>query len=94
MYKVITGIKPLECGFKRIKIEVRPGGTLTWAKAKLNTPYGELVSNWEIKDSKFLLYVKIPSNTQAEIIMPDGQIFNKGSGEYDFQIDYFSEKTA
>ncbi|MCL2605613.1 MAG: glycoside hydrolase family 78 protein [Defluviitaleaceae bacterium] len=84
LYKVAAGINPLEPGYKRILIEPKPGGTLTQAEAKLNTPYGLLVSKWELEDNQFRLNVKIPANTTAEIRMPDGKIHAVGSGDYLF----------
>jgi alpha-L-rhamnosidase len=84
LYKVVAGINPLEPGYKRILIEPKPGGTLTWAEAKLKTPYGRLASKWELEKNQFFLNVKIPANTTAEIRMPNGETHTVGSGDYTF----------
>ncbi|MCL2322436.1 MAG: glycoside hydrolase family 78 protein [Oscillospiraceae bacterium] len=82
IYKVVAGINHLEAGYKRILIAPKPGGSLTWAKAELNTPYGLVCSHWKLEDGKFTLNVKIPPNTTAEIELPNGERYEIGSGEY------------
>ena len=84
LYQVAAGINPQEPGYKKIRIEPNPGGTLTYAEASLKTPYGLLTSKWEQKDGKFHLSAKIPPNTTAEIILPNGEKHTIGSGEYSF----------
>jgi len=84
LYKVVAGINPLEPGYKRIRIEPKPGGNLTWAEGKLDTPYGKVESKWESKDGKLHLTAKIPPNTTAEICLPNGEKHEVGCGEYSY----------
>lgn len=84
LYKVVAGINPQEPGYKRIRIEPKPGGTLTHAQAEINTPYGLLVSKWERNNDKLSIKIKIPPNTTAEVFLPDGEKHVVGSGEYEY----------
>ncbi|WP_417444152.1 family 78 glycoside hydrolase catalytic domain [Joostella sp.] len=88
MYERIAGIAPLEAGYKVIKIAPQPHQPLTSASAKLNTPYGEVSSAWEIKNDNFILEVVIPPNTSGNVIIPansskglvlNGQVFKDSS---------------
>jgi len=85
LYQVVAGIVPLEPGFSRILISPKYGGTLTNVEAELNTPYGKITSAWKLHDSDFLLNVKVPPNTNAEICMPNGETYTVGSGEYSYR---------
>ncbi|WP_282040867.1 family 78 glycoside hydrolase catalytic domain [Winogradskyella flava] len=88
MYERIAGIAPLEAGYKVIKIAPQVKEPLTSASASLNTPFGKVLSSWEIKDGKFDLEVVIPPNTTAKVIIPadtsqtleiDGKTFEDNS---------------
>lgn len=59
------------------------GGSLTHAGLKWKSPYGSVVSSWEIKDGKTHYHFEIPANTKAVITLPNlcGTV---ESGIYDF----------
>ncbi len=87
MYSVIAGIDAAEPGFRKILIHPQPGGGLTWAKGRLESPYGVISTAWKLDDSKFTLEVTIPPNTTATIRLPDGKSHESGSGTYTFESD-------
>lgn len=76
MYERIAGIAPLEPGYKVIEIAPQLGKQLTSASASLNTPYGKVVSSWQVTDNTFNLEATVPPNTTARIIVP-GNIAEK-----------------
>jgi alpha-L-rhamnosidase len=82
LYRTVAGINPLEPGYKKIRIEPNPGGTLTWAEASLKTPYGTVAVRWELDDGKFTMDVTVPPNTTAEIVLPGGVRYQTGSGRH------------
>lgn len=71
-YDTIAGLQPLPeaPGWKRIRIAPQPGGGLTRAAARLQTPYGEACSAWRIDEGRLHLTVGIPPNTDAEVVLP------------------------
>ncbi|KAL7625877.1 hypothetical protein AAE478_005101 [Parahypoxylon ruwenzoriense] len=92
IYQVIGGIAPAEPGWKTIKVNVIPGGNLTWAKASYLSPYGKVTTEWEVNNTGFHLRLSIPPNTNAEITLPGsgGQARRVlGSGTYEFSIPEF-----
>lgn len=65
MMNYIAGIKPLDPGYKEIAIEPHIGGSLKYAKAWHNTPYGIVKSSWRIEDEDIIYEIEIPPNTRA-----------------------------
>ncbi|NJB35050.1 family 78 glycoside hydrolase catalytic domain [Croceivirga sp. JEA036] len=65
MYERIAGIKPLEPGYKKIRIAPIPGGGLTSAEATYDSPYGEIKSTWKIEGDTFYHDATVPPNTTA-----------------------------
>jgi alpha-L-rhamnosidase len=72
LYRFVAGIELDEKnpGYKRILIRPLPGGGLTFARARLLTPYGKVSSEWELKDGMMTLTVEIPPNTSALLSPP------------------------
>jgi alpha-L-rhamnosidase len=72
MYKTITGINydASNPGYKQILIAPQPGGKFSNAVADLETPYGNVRSQWKIENEKFSFDVVIPANTKATIRLP------------------------
>jgi len=72
MYRVVAGIEIDEenPGYRHVLIQPRPGGKLSWARAGIDTMYGEVAAHWEFDDGIFRLNVRIPPNTRATIRLP------------------------
>ena len=87
MYGVVAGIRIDETnpGYKHILIAPRPGGGLTFAKAAVESQYGRVASEWQIKDGNLKLQVTIPPNTTATVTMPTGKVEQVGSGTWKFE---------
>ena len=91
-YKDLGGIQYDENApaFKNIIIKPQPVGHIHWVQCSHSSMYGEIVSNWEIKEGIFLLTVKVPVNCTAVIHMPSicakQEKASVGSGEYHFSI--------
>jgi hypothetical protein len=70
--RVLGGIKPdaAQPGFKRVIIDPRPVGDLTWAKTRYDTIRGPVVSEWRIENGRFQLDVEIPANSTALVQVP------------------------
>ncbi len=62
MHRTICGIAPLHPGYSRVRIAPRPGGGLTWAKAGLETPHGEVGVEWHLRGTE----------VEVETALPDG----------------------
>lgn len=57
-------------GYRRFVIAPRPGGGLTSASARHDSPHGTIASHWQSHDHRLTLTVDIPPGTEAEIHLP------------------------
>jgi alpha-L-rhamnosidase len=85
MFRYINGIDKGLPGFKHIIIRPQPDKRIEWAKRTFESEFGDIVSIWSRKGDKFYLEVKIPCNTTAEVVLPDGTCRKVGSGQYSFE---------
>ena len=69
---------------QKIKIQPYPDRRLGYIKASYDSPLGEIDSSWEYKDETFKLTVTIPANTEADVIMPNGERYTVGPGVHVF----------
>lgn len=69
----------------KIQIHPYPDKRIGYVKASYHSPQGEIVSSWEFTDTLFRMKVQIPSNTKAEVTIPDGRCHHVGPGEYTFE---------
>lgn len=86
IFSYITGItideeKP---GYKHFYIKPVPGGNLTYADSLFQSPYGTIGSRWYKDGEKIAYEIKVPCNTTATILLPDGRREEVGSGIYKF----------
>ena len=82
----LAGIRPAEPGYKKILFKPEPVKGIDYVKASLETPYGKASSHWTVKENKFVLNIEVPANTEADVILPDGNSQKVGSGAYTFEI--------
>lgn len=79
LYETVAGMSLVEPGYKRIRFNPAPGGPLTMAEARLETPYGTASSRWERIGDHLLLHVTVPPNTTGEVVLHDAvQILDPG----------------
>ena len=72
LFGTVAGIDTDGPGYKRIRIEPRPGGGITSAKASYKSIYGKIASDWSSDGRTFTLNITIPANTTATVYMPAG----------------------
>jgi alpha-L-rhamnosidase len=72
MVSTVAGLELGEPGYRRIVFKPRPGGTITWAEARLRTPLGEAAIRWERKGGKLELALTVPEGSEAALSLPAG----------------------
>ncbi len=72
LYAVVAGIEiePGQPGYKHIRLQPHPGGTLSTARARLASPHGEIVSAWRASARRFDWEVTVPANASASARLP------------------------
>jgi hypothetical protein len=71
-YKSLGGINQSKNSTAYKEIEIRPTivGDLNNVKTSYMSPYGLIVSNWEIVNNTYHLNIRIPVNTSARVFFP------------------------
>jgi alpha-L-rhamnosidase len=86
MHRSVAGLAPAGPGYRKIVVRPRPGGGLTWAKARHETPYGEALVHWDLEGSDFSLTLTVPAGCTATVFLPgsDDESIEVGSGTHAF----------
>lgn len=72
LHRYVAGLVPTSPGYRTFRVEPRPGGGLTSARADLDSPFGPISSAWQITDGILRLDVRVPPGTKAIVVLPDG----------------------
>lgn len=89
LHTTVAGISPAEPGWRKVRFEPVPGGSITSAKAAFESPYGRVENSWKIEDGKFIMKAVVPPNTTGVIKLPGQESSAEvGSGTFDFDIPY------
>jgi len=83
MYRTIGGITldPAAPGYKHVIFHPQPGGGITSAREKIETPYGPVVMEWKIADGQWTMNFEVPPNASATLVLPEGTK-EYGSGKW------------
>lgn len=71
-YAFLAGIRPLEPGWSRFRVQPYLPEKLLSASAAAETPYGDVYVRWTRRYGETHLYVDVPHGTEAEVILPWG----------------------
>jgi alpha-L-rhamnosidase len=74
MVQSVAGLEldPNEPGYKHVIFRPRPGGTITWAKASLQTIFGLAAIHWELKGPELHINLTVPASSRATLSLPEG----------------------
>lgn len=94
LHRSVGGLAPAEPGYHHIEVAPRPGGGLTYALARLKTPYGLAECSWALSDGRIDLKVVIPPNARATVTLPGSVAapIEVGSGTYHWRYAYFDRE--
>jgi alpha-L-rhamnosidase len=82
VWRHIAGISPDldQPGYKHVIIHPRPGPGLNWARARYDSIYGPIETDWRLEDNRFRLKTTIPPNTTATVYVPARDADNISEG--------------
>jgi alpha-L-rhamnosidase len=82
LHRTVAGLAPAAPGYRAIRVDIRPAGSLQWARASHMTPYGLASSAWRIDGDALVAEVVVPPNTSATVHLPQGEPITVGSGTH------------
>ena len=89
LHSTVGGISPEVAGWKVVRFEPMPGGTITSAEVKYFGPYGLVECRWKIEKGKFKMTAKVPPNSRGVVKLPGVEkVKEMGSGIHEFEVGY------
>jgi len=73
VYRYVAGIAPdrRQPGYRRVVFAPKPAKGVDWARASVDTPYGNAAIAWQLDgDGKLSVDIELPSGTSGEFIVP------------------------
>jgi alpha-L-rhamnosidase len=84
MYRVVAGLEidPDEPGYRHVLIQPQPGGGISSASARLDTPFGEAASAWTLLDEDRLqVAATVPPNARGTVRLPNAALADVTEGD-------------
>jgi len=72
MFSTVAGLAPAAPGYTRIRFKPRPGGSVTSASARLETPRGPAAIAWQLDGDRLTIRLTVPPGAEAELSLPPG----------------------
>jgi alpha-L-rhamnosidase len=94
MHERLGGLRCIEPGWKKARVEPIMGGDFTEATVSHITPFGKVGCSWKIVDNHFDMTVQVPPNTSMEVVLPSGvdgaeeEVRTVMSGVHSFSVKY------
>ncbi|WP_285735736.1 alpha-L-rhamnosidase C-terminal domain-containing protein [Kitasatospora phosalacinea] len=68
-HRTVAGLAPAEPGYRTTPLRPRPGGGLTWAKAR-HAPHGTAAISWQLTDEGLTVELTAPPGCEAVLDLP------------------------
>ncbi|WP_062316016.1 MULTISPECIES: alpha-L-rhamnosidase [Demequina] len=83
MHRQVAGLAPAAPGYREVLIRPRPGGGLTWARARHVSPFGAIAVGWRVEDGELVVEAELPTGVSGVIELPDGTSARVASGSHE-----------
>ncbi|WLQ39967.1 family 78 glycoside hydrolase catalytic domain [Streptomyces laculatispora] len=70
LHRVVGGITASAPGYRKIVFRPRPGGSITWARTRHETPYGTASLSWEETPDGLTAHIALPEGCEAIAELP------------------------
>lgn len=88
LYERVLGLIPTNAGYANFEFKPLIGGSITSAKGKVTTPYGDIEASWKISKDRYYAEITVPVGSRCTVYLPDGKTENLESGHYAFDTMY------
>lgn len=83
LYGRVLGIQNAGIGYNQIRLEPGYDFGLEWAEGTYHSVHGDIGLNWEKDKEGIAVRGKVPVNTEAMLVLPDGSEKKLGSGAFE-----------
>lgn len=70
LYRHVAGIRPLEPGYRRLRIQPDLDAPFGEVEASIQCPYGRVAVSWRTGESESVVVVEVPAGVSAELVLP------------------------
>lgn len=89
LHRVVGGLSTASPGSQELRIAPMPGGGLTRASSRLDTPYGTASCEWTLEDGMLTLAAVVPPNTTATVQVPGADdVATVGAGTHHWTVPF------
>lgn len=82
LHQYVAGIQVVEPGYRRFRVEPRPGSGITWARGRHDSPHGAIEVRWRQAEGGFEIDVTVPDGTTADVVLPQGDTTTLQGGRH------------
>ncbi|NGO77637.1 family 78 glycoside hydrolase catalytic domain [Streptomyces sp. YC504] len=82
LHRVVGGIALQAPGYRELTFRPRPGGDITWARTRHETPYGTASLDWELTADGMRARITVPEGCTATAELPGCAPVALGPGEH------------
>ncbi|MFD8869093.1 family 78 glycoside hydrolase catalytic domain [Streptomyces sp. NPDC059590] len=82
LHRVVGGIAPTAPGYRTIAYKPRPGGGITWANTRHETPYGTAALSWELTADGLTARITVPEGCLGTVELPGCEPLTLGPGDH------------
>jgi alpha-L-rhamnosidase len=86
--RVVAGLSSDAPGWSSIRFAPLPGGGLTHASARYDTPFGTAAIAWRREGGMLTIEATVPAGTRGVIVLPGGDEIEVGPGEHRVETVY------
>ena len=87
LYRCVAGLRETSPGYRTLKLAPTLTKGLESVRAQFESVYGTVVSGYECKDGKLRVFVTVPANCTAEVVIPEHETVTVGSGSYEWEYE-------
>ncbi|HTV12516.1 MAG TPA: glycoside hydrolase family 78 protein [Acidimicrobiales bacterium] len=84
LHRSVAGLAPAAPGYKEIVFRPRPGGGITSAGGRHESPYGTIAISWELVNDKISVTVRVPTGSTALVDLEGHEPVRIGPGSHSF----------
>jgi alpha-L-rhamnosidase len=85
LYRYVGGLRATTPGYRTFEVRPRPGGEITWARARHISPFGPIELAWTVRDGSMELDLLVPPGTAATVVLPGGEPHSAGPGRHQWK---------
>ncbi|WP_426570017.1 family 78 glycoside hydrolase catalytic domain [Streptomyces canus] len=94
LHRVVGGITATAPGYREVVLRPGPGGGITWARTRHDTPYGTVALAWERTGSGLTAHVEVPDGCRATAELPGCTPVVLGPGTHVLHTEELASKAA